>query len=147
MAYSLDADLIKVRSNVLSLGVDSWIDQQTEAELIINRTLENKWYKVVAGDFGYDYRETPFNAALLLNADTQLVRLSCYKTLELAYLFLQKDTVEPDGFERQRSLFSALYMEELEHVLGLGIDYDWDGSGTIEYDEKKIRTRRTLVKG
>ena len=147
MAYSIDADLVKIKSNILDLGVSSWSDQQTEAEAIIDRTLENKWYKIVAGDYNVDYRETAFNKDLLLDAETQLTRLSCYKTFELAYLYLQKDTEQPDGFERQRQVFAALYLEELEHVLSLGLNYDWDGSGGLTYDEKYTRTRRVLQRG
>ncbi len=147
MAYSVDADLEKIKSNILQLGVASWSDQQTEAEAIIDRTLENRWYKIVADDYNINYRETLFDKTLLLNADAQLTRLSCYKTFELAYLYLQKDTADSDGFERQRKVFAGLYEEELENVLSLGLDYDWDGSGDITYGEKLTRTRRTLQRG
>jgi len=116
------------------LGQSDWEEQHLEAFDIINRTLISRWYKVVAAEHGVDWWLTEFDPDLV---DTdQLVRLSCYKVLELAYMFLMKDSPDSDGFERHVTLFSGLYSQELKEVLGIGINYDWDANDEIGTDEK-----------
>jgi hypothetical protein len=142
--YCVDADLVKIRPNILSLGVADWDDQRAEATSIINRALTSRWYTMACDNAGLDHRETPFNQDLLLNAATQLTRLGCYKTLELAYLYLITDSPEPDGFERDSKNFGKMYSTELAEVLGGGLDYDWDESGDLAYTEKAIPVMRRL---
>lgn len=150
MAYSTDADLIKIRPNILGLGVSSWEsepnDKHTEAYSLINRALIYKWYKTVAYSMGVDdWRATEFDPDLI--DQNQVNLLSCYKTLELIYLYLMKDSPEPDGFEREMKIFRGLYNDEFKELLAIGINYDWDGDETIESpDEKYIPSRRELVR-
>lgn len=142
MAYSTDADLLKIRPNILSLGVDAWADQHTEADAILTRSLE-LWYKqeaakrcVSTDELDTDYTEIEFDADKLLNASTQLKRLSCYKTLELAYLYLMQDgEAVGEGYNAQRKLFADMYEREWKAVVDAGIDYDWDDDGSIDYTE------------
>lgn len=140
--YSTDDDLIKIRPNILDLGVSDWEDMSKETFSIINRTIEARWYRGVAIEHDVEWREVGFNPELIQAG--QLVRLSCYKTLELVYLHLMKDTPEPDGFERQMKLFNKLYIAELDNLFASGINYDWDESDTIEYDEKLFPRQRRL---
>ncbi|RLC88909.1 MAG: hypothetical protein DRJ03_01320 [Chloroflexi bacterium] len=140
--YSTDPDLVKIRPNILELGVASWNTQHTEAKAQIDRILESRWYNEVAAEHSINFRSTPFDADKCDAA--QLVRVACYKTLELAYLFLMKDSPEPDGYEREMKLFGKMYKEELNLILSLGVNYDWDDSDTIEDDERLLpRYRRT----
>ena len=140
--YSTDDDLIKIRPNILELGVSDWEEQSKEAFSIINRSIISKWYKEVAMEYDVEWRETEFDPDKV--DSTQLVRLSSYKTLEMAYLHLMKDTPEPDGFERQMKLFQNLYAAEFNQILASGVDYDWDDSDTIEWDEKLMPRQRRL---
>jgi hypothetical protein len=142
--YCADADLVKIRPNILLLGVGAWTDQIAEATSIINRAITSRWYKMACSNAGVDHREVPFDADLLLSAETQLTRLGCYKTLELAFLFLMKDSPEPDAFERESKLFANLYKTELAEVLAAGLDYDWDETGDLAYTEKAIPVMRRL---
>jgi len=41
-------------------------------------------------------------------------------------------------------LFQTLYATEFNNVLASGIDYDWDESDTIEWDERLIPRQRRL---
>lgn len=142
--YSTDDDLLKIRSNILSLGVSDWEEQHKEAFEIINRALIARWYREVADDNSIDWRETEFDPE---KVDTsQLLRLSCYKTLELAYLYLMKDAPEPDGFERQHEIFAKKYINELSEVLSLGINYDWDEDDEISSEEMYQSRQRRLVR-
>ena len=101
--YSTDDDLVMIRPNILELGISCWEDQHKEAFKVINRILIGRWYKQMALEYGVDWRETEFDPELV--DKDQLVRLSCYKTLEFAYLYLMKDSPEPDGFEREMTMF------------------------------------------
>jgi hypothetical protein len=131
--YSTDEDIVKIRPNVLTVGVSDWQTQHEESFDIINRALIGKWYKAIADEYGVDWRVTPFDPDLV-DID-QVRRLASYKALELLYLYLMKDSPEADGFEREMTLFRNRYNDELMEILAIGINYDWDESGTIEPDE------------
>jgi hypothetical protein len=144
MPYSTDEDLRKIRPKILEYGVAAWDDQRTEAEATIDRILDHSWYRGEANNLGVNWREYPFDNDLMLEADTQLKTLSCYKTLELAYLHLMKDAPEPDAFERQHGLFKKMFADELRLVLAQGINYDWDESGVLASVEKIRPVKRRL---
>jgi hypothetical protein len=139
--YCTDADLEKIRPNILQLGISTWDTQIEEAGLIIDRALDANWYRAHAADSGLDPRITPFDREKL--SKTELVRLGSYKTLELAYMFLMKDHVD-DAFEKQRKLFQSQYREELDAVLAAGLEYDFSADSTLTYDEKQMRKIRRL---
>jgi len=137
MAYSTDADLLKVRSTIMSLGVDDWSDFHDTAKTKIDEDLEVKWYRQAAASAGYDWRYTPFDVTLLLNSATQLLDLSCYKTLFLIYRYLAQDTtMEQDAYGQQRNYWEAMYDQEFKRVIEKGLDYDWDESAAIDTWEK-----------
>lgn len=140
MTYCTDVDLLTYRPNILSLGVDNWEDQRENAYAIINRTLESRWYRGAAEELSVDYLEVLFDPTLI--QEGTLTRLECYKTLELAYMYLKKDSQQSDGFDRLEEQFRKRYGEELDLVLATGITYDWDQSGSITSDERYISTPR-----
>lgn len=147
MTYCIDTDLLKYRPDILSLGVDSWTVQREEAFSIINRFISSRWYKFTAPEMGCDPSLNLFDSTKIGSESlTSLKRLECFKTLELAYMYLKKDFPEPDGFERNEKAFRQRYNEELESIMAEGIDYDWTGSGTIESEEKAVRYSRRLVR-
>ena len=131
--YSSDQDLLKIRPGILQYG-DDWEDQHNEAKTIIDRELEARWWRENAANWGIDPTETQFDSDLV--DTTYLVRLSCYKVLELIYTTLMLDTAQPDGFKDQRAIFADLYKEELARILATGLGYDWDSSGAVEPDER-----------
>lgn len=141
--YHTEDDLVEVRPNILSYGVSDFEPQMEESESIINRTLESRWYRAAAAENGLDFRTDVFNPALVLTT-SQVKRLATYKSLQLCYLHLMKEAPDPDAFERQMSTFKKLYDEEMQEVLGAGIDYDWDESGVIEAGENLQPTYRRL---
>lgn len=140
--YSEDADLLKVRPNIMGLGVTDWQTQREEAYSIINRTITVRWWKTAAVEMGYDPNVTSFNPEQVV--DGTLTRLEVYKTLELAYLHMMKGGPDEDGFERQMEIFRRRYNDELLLLLDVGIDYDFSGDGAQDDDEKYIRAPRRL---
>lgn len=146
MAYCAEADLVKVRPNIMLLGVATWADQIAESDAIIDRTIEARWYRAASKAYSLDYRETPFDSALLLTSATELTRLGTYKTLELAYIYLQKEAEDADPFERQAGNFRKMYTNELSEVLAAGLSYDWNQGGDLDYTEKSLPVTRRLVR-
>lgn len=144
MTYCEDDDLLVYRSNILSLGVSSWETQRNEAFDIINRKLVARWYNQVAPKMGVDPVTTAFDPTKV--EEGSLKRLECFKTLEFAYMILMKDSPDPDGFERNMSLFAKLFGDEFDSVVGMGVSYDWDASGAVNDDEAKIRAPRRLLR-
>ncbi len=142
MAYSTDNDLLKVQKDILELGVDDWTDQHNEAALIIDRAIYTEWFMPVAKSKGYILE---FNPDLLLLPE-QLLRLSVYKTLELAYLFLMQDFIDENPKESKWNMFRQLYDNEFKNVLSFGLSYDWDGKGTISQDTSLISKNRVIFR-
>jgi hypothetical protein len=143
--YCTEDDLLKIRPDIMSLGVDFWDDQIEEAGQIIDRALDSQWYRTVADSVEINWREYPFDRDLLLNAEDQLTRLGCYKTLELAYLYLMKNRAD-DAFEVERKLFRTMYNDELVEVLRVGLDYDWDEDDEIAPSESSVPHVRRLLR-
>ena len=147
MAYSTDADLLQIRSTIMSLGVDDWSDFHDLAETAIHEDLEVKWYRQTASHMGYAWQSTPFDADLLLSSATQLLNLSCYKTFFLIYRYLAQDTTaDMDAYGQQRDYWERQYAIELARVIERGIDYDWDSSAKIDDWEKSVKYTGRRVK-
>jgi len=141
-----DRHLRQVRPDIFEFGQTNFKAQMDEAEDIVNRALDARWYRRVAQDNGLDYQTTPFEPAKMLNADSQLWRVYTYKSLELIYLFLMKNTPNGDAFDRQRKIFAELYKEELSEILTAGIDYDFGGDDSIGAGENLVPSVRRLVR-
>lgn len=136
--YAIDSDLLARRPNILSLGIDSWSDVHEKAKTLINRDLEAMWYREASKSEGLDFRETPFAPSRMLNADTQLKDLGVFKSLELMYEYLAKDS-EEDNYMKLRDRYCKAYRAELKSVIDLGIHYDWDADSLIDNDEKSYQ--------
>ncbi|MDA3788080.1 MAG: hypothetical protein PF503_06260 [Desulfobacula sp.] len=144
MTYCVDTDLLTYRSNILSLGVDSWEIQREQAYSVINRMLVARWYNQAAKTQGLDPYLTFFVPDQV--EEGFLTRLESFKTLEFAYMILMKDSPEADGFERNMNLFARQFGIEFDSVIGMGVSYDWDASGSVDSDEVRIRAPRTLLR-
>lgn len=144
MPYSNDGDLAAIRANIMDFAPGdpaSWESLRSLAEPEMERDLELYWYRAEAGRRGVDPEARPMDAGLLTDPD-QLKRLSCLKTLERIYLFVQKDSREADGFERQRVFFEEKYNKEMDDVAAQGVDYDWESIGVFTVDSPHRRLER-----
>jgi len=144
-AYCNEDDLVKIRPDIMDLGVGDWSDHIEEAGSIIDRAIDVGWYRPLAENNNIDWRSATFDRELLLNLSTQLKRLGCYKTLELIFLYLKKYAAE-DAFEEERKVFRKMYIDELGSVLDSGFDYDWDENDEIAAGENIIPQVRRLVR-
>jgi len=141
--YCSEDDLILIRPGILDLGVLDWSAQIVEMGKILDRAIEVQWYRNVADDNAVDWRTTLFDRELLSNAEEQLTRVACYKTLELIFMFLMKHRAN-DAFATERELFAKLYKEELREVMIAGLDYDWDDDGLGTDEISVLRVRRLV---
>ena len=79
--YCTDDDMAAVRSNILNLGVTTWEEQRTEADLYINKLILVRWYRPAAISLGLDPDITEFDPTKL---DTdQLKRPAVFKSLSI----------------------------------------------------------------
>lgn len=141
LLYHTQQDLVDIRSDILSYGRSDFNHQMQEAEDIVDRAIESNWYRGNAENFGLDWRSTRFDRTKLTDPK-QLKRVSCYKSLQLVYMVLAKESPEPDGFERNSKNFQRLYAEEMNEVLNYGLNYDWnadDELGTEETFQPQVR--------
>lgn len=160
MLYATDADLLILRPDILSYGPTEWADMHAKAAEIITRDLDVNWYRGSATERGvawkayplpplnqrtFDYAVYPFDAELLLNAESQLKSLGCFKALELIFASLTKGT--DDTFASLRDHYAASYKAELPAVCAAGIDYDWNQNGAIDdTDKAQAAAPRRLVR-
>jgi len=145
MTYCTDQDLLKYRPNILSLGQTDWAEQRQDAYTQINKIINVRWYLKAAVPQGFDPVLTAFDPDLVMN--DSLKKLECFKTLELAYMLLMKDSPEADGFERNMDLFAKKYGEELNLIVGtIGVDYDWNSDDELTVDETVLTAPRRLYR-
>lgn len=146
MAYSSDHDIKDLRPDILNLGQGDWSHLHDEAKILIDRDLKVQWYREAATTSFDDldivgfrhFRLDLFDPDLFLEAATQFVRLSSYKTLELIYQSREKDMVN-DPFADQKKRWQERYKEELKNLIVSGISYDWNKDGNISVTEKAVR--------
>ena len=141
MPYSTDADLLKVQKDILDLNVNTWLDQHNESELLINRDIKSKWFDAAAASRGVSASFDPN----LIEPIEQLLRLSVFKTLELAYLFLTQDAID-DPYRIKMKLFSEKYAKELDYFISEGLTYDWDGDGNGDDPRNGYANARLLTR-
>jgi len=146
LLYHGESDLTDIRPDILSYGVSDFTERMEESEDIINRKLDQAWYRNIAINHGLNWQTTPFDPTLVLEGEAEVGRCACYKSLELIYLHLMKEAIEPDAFQKQMELFAKLYKAELGEVLLAGISYDWNKSGEIDPGENSVPSVRRLVR-
>jgi hypothetical protein len=142
--YSTDDDLLEIRRDILSLGISDWDLQHEQAKTFIDRDLETRWYRKEALNRGVDYNTDRYSNLLLLDT-TQLTRLSCYKVLELAFLFIGHE-YEADPSAKKSDMFAKLYNDEFDRVIDFGLQYDWDEDSSLDDYEDLRGSARTLTR-
>ena len=141
------------KSGVKVTQVDSlgFALDHAEAKDDIDKIIEIKWFKPrVRERFGKDIEllegNLDFDADLMLNACTQLRKASSFRALgQYICPKLSKATRNADSWEKRAEEFNKKFEEEIERVLKVGIDYDWDRSGQVDDDENRIPTTTFFV--
>jgi len=128
MAYSSDADLLKLIPDILDFGIETFVQEHPKAKLDIERELRIKWWprKGIAGEMD--------NSKL---TSSQFTMTSAYLVLYRYVLPQLTNWTDGDRFGNMIDFYKARYGEELEAVLADGVEYDEDGDGNIKLDEKQ----------
>jgi hypothetical protein len=127
MAFSSDSDLMKLIPDILNLGIESFVLEHPKAKADIERELRIKWWpkKGISGEM--------VNSKL---TSSQFTQASAYLVLWLYALPKLTNWVDDDRFMHMITFYRARYGEEMEAILNDGIEYDKDGDGTVQDDEK-----------
>ena len=150
MAMSSDADLIKYQPDILTYGIDEFTDEHAKARDDILRKLREEWWVRSRNVTNYDIsRSLPSlemdNSKL---TESQFTRCAVYRVLsEYALPMLTKWNAEgnEDKFQVMMMHYRKKFDEEFNAILRDGVDYDFDGDGTVEQTEKQpFHTRRII---
>lgn len=143
--YSTDTDLVQFMPDIRTHGINDFDNDHLEAKNDIDRIIEVKWFQPrLRQRFGKDIElldgDTDFDPELMLNALTQLKKASVYRALSEYILpkLSQFQNADGDAFLRRADFFAEKFTQEMDRVLAVGIDYDWDESGTIDDDEDRV---------
>ena len=136
----------KAGAKAFQVNDASFASDHEETKKDIDRIVDLSWYRSqvrartgMSVDLLNDSRL--FNPDLMLNAETQLKKLAAFRCLgEYVCPKLAKFVDENDVWGNRAKFYREKFNEELERVLAIGIDYDWDSSGVIEHDEKGLGT-------
>ena len=128
MAYSSDADLLKLIPDILDFGIETFVAEHPKAKLDIERELRIKWWprKGIAGEMD--------NSKL---TSSQFTMTSAYLVLYRYVLPQLTNWTDGDRFGNMIDFYKARYGEELEAVLADCVEYDEDGDGNVKLDEKQ----------
>ena len=113
--------------NHLSLfqqGVDDWTDELAKAQIDVINLIQFKWWNKF-------YSRSQFDSSKLVEA--QWTKATVYQAM-YAYILPKLSTFRPEGdpFREQFVFYKDRFQEEWELQFGVGIQYDFDGDGTID---------------
>lgn len=133
MAYSKDTDLLDYQPDILSLGIDIFVNEHEKAKDDIIRELRAKWWnKRNTGD--------EFDPELLNGGQFKVA--SVYLVLWKYALPQLTNWVDGDRFLEMIKFYKSRYGEEMADIIASGVEYDKDGNGTVEKDEIVPATAR-----
>lgn len=133
MAYSKDTDLLDYQPDILSLGIDIFVNEHEKAKDDIIRELRAKWWnKRNTGD--------EFDPELLNGSQFKVA--SVYLVLWKYALPQLTNWVDGDRFLEMIKFYKSRYGEEMADIIASGVEYDKDGNGTVEKDEIVPATAR-----
>jgi len=137
MAFSTDADLMKLVPDILDLGIESFTLEHAQAQADIERKIRADWWN----KRGYSGE---LDASKLTSS--QWTRTSSYLVLWKYALPKLTNWVDNDRFISMIDFYKARYGEEIESVFQDGVEYDADGDGSVTDKEKEPINSGRLVR-
>jgi hypothetical protein len=131
MAYSSDADLLKLIPDILDLGIESFSIEHPKAQAEIERDLRIKWWPRKSMNIDGEMDESKLTAS-------QFTQAAAYLVLWMYALPKLTNWVDGDRFGNMINFYKARYGEEMEAVYGDGIEYDNDGDGNVTEEEREF---------
>jgi len=127
MAYSKDSDLLDYQPDILSLGIDIFVEEHEKAKADIIRELRAKWW---------NKKNTDKDLDPTLLTDSQFKVASIYLVLWKYALPQLTNWVEGDRFLEMIKFYKSRYGEEMADILASGVEYDADEDGVVTKSEK-----------
>ena len=134
MAMSTDSDLMVYQPEILQYGIDEFTGEHAKAKADILRRVRDEWWSRAK----HSYTNTTNNINDMDETkltESQFTRCAVYRVLsEYALPQLTKWNAEgdEDKFQVMMAHYKKKYEEEFNSILRDGVEYDFDGDGTVE---------------
>ena len=148
MAMSTDSDLMIYQPEILQYGIDEFTGEHAKAKADILRRVRDEWWSRAK----HSYTNTTNNINDMDETkltESQFTRCAVYRVLsEYALPQLTKWNAEgdEDKFQVMMAHYKKKYEEEFNSILRDGVEYDFDGDGTVEVGEEQPFHTRRLVR-
>ena len=148
MAMSTDSDLMVYQPEILQYGIDEFTGEHAKAKADILRRVRDEWWSRAK----HSYANTTNNINDMDETkltESQFTRCAVYRVLsEYALPQLTKWNAEgdEDKFQVMMAHYKKKYEEEFNSILRDGVEYDFDGDGTVEVGEEQPFHTRRLVR-
>jgi len=147
--YATDSDVLEYEPRIKDFGVIDFTADHTKTTADIQRLLRVEWWPRVSRNYG---TSKYFSGAGLEMDNTKITaaqfnRVAVYHVL--AYYVLPRLTQhqgEDDRFFSMIAFYKNKFREEFDLVLADGVEYDFDGDGTVEETEKQTAHYNRLVR-
>ena len=146
--YATDSDVLEIEPRIKDFGVIDFTADHTKTTADIQRLLRIEWWPRVSRQSSTKY----FSGAGLEMDNTKLQAAQFKRTAVyhvLAYYILPRLTQhqgEDDRFFQMISFYKNKFREEFDLVLADGIEYDYDGDGTVDEVEKQTAHYNRLIR-
>ena len=146
--YATDSDVLEYEPRIKDYGVIDFTADHTKTTADIQRLLRIEWWPRVSRNRGSNYFENTTAEMITTKLTaTQFKRVAVYHVL--AYYILPRLTQhqgDDDRFFQMIAFYKLKFREEFDLVLGDGVEYDFDGDGTVENSEKETTHYNRLVR-
>ena len=149
MAMSTDSDLMVYQPEILQYGIDEFAGEHAKAEADILRKVRDEWWPKAPYTGLADSPNTGNEMDASKLTESQFTRCAVYRVLsEYALPQLTKWNAEgdEDKFQVMMAHYKKKYEEEFNSILRDGVEYDFDGDGTVEVGEEQPFHTRRLVR-
>lgn len=126
MAFADNNDLLELIPSIFDHNVEDWSKELVRAESDINRKIQSEWYnKRYSGSW---------DATKL--TETQWTLATMYRALSYYILpQLSQWRIDGDSFREQIDFYQGRFAEEIADQFEIGIEYDYDGDGSVDDSE------------
>ena len=147
--YATDTDVLEYEPQIKEFGIIDFSAYHAKTTADIQRLLRIEWWPRVSRNYsaGKYFNSTDLEMDATKLTTTQFTRAAVFHVL--AYYILPQLTqhgVDRDRFREMIDFYKAKFREEFDLVLQDGVEYDYDGDGTVENTEKQTEHFNRLIR-
>lgn len=144
MAYATLDDLLVVEPTIQEYGVLDWDAELARSETEVNRILQVRWFQQYANT-----KATSITFDPTLLTSSQWTQATVYHAL--AYHICPKlskfeSEGNEDNFQVMMKYYAGRFEHEMDLVLRLGVEYDYNDDGTVAANEKVSDRKLKLIR-